>query len=241
MSEPIKKKRILTEEQKERLKAQLAKGRETAKANREAKKKEVKPKKEKPKEVKPESEPVKPLPEVSEPVKPEPEKPLTKTQKNKLEKQKLADDKKAIKAKIKAEKLAEKEKIKEQKKALREKLKNDKVDRARKEREIAKHKKHLAKQENLKLEIQKEAEIEVNQELHDEMLKEIEMELDNYSPELSDVSEEETENTNNPTDDRIQENMKIFNVPVSEPIHIEPKKIKKMMKNRYGQLVEVLI
>jgi hypothetical protein len=73
------------------------------------------------------------------------------------------------------------------------------------------------------------------------MLKEIEMELDNYSPELSDVSEEETENTNNPTDDRIQENMKIFNVPVSEPIHIEPKKIKKMMKNRYGQLVEVLI
>jgi len=43
MSEPIvKKKRVLTEEQKERLRAQLAKGRETSKRNREAKKKQQK-------------------------------------------------------------------------------------------------------------------------------------------------------------------------------------------------------
>jgi len=236
----VKKKRILTEEQKERLRLQLAKGRKTAAANREAKKKEkVEPKEKPKKEVKP-KEPKEEKEEVEE----EEVKPLTKAQKNKLEKQRLADEKKKIKEKLKAEKLAEKEKIKEQKKALREKLKNDKTDRARKEREVARHKKHLAKQEKLKLEIQQEAEAEVNQELHDDMVKEIEMELEDYSPPLSPISEaeENAEQTNNPSDNRLQENMKIFNVPVSEPIHIEkPKKIKKMLKNRYGQMVEVYI
>ena len=237
----VKKKRILTEEQKERLRLQLAKGRKTAAANREAKKKEkVEPKEKPKKEVKPKE----PKEEKEEKEEVEEVKPLTKAQKNKLEKQRLADEKKKIKEKLKAEKLAEKEKIKEQKKALREKLKNDKTDRARKEREVARHKKYLAKQEKLKLEIQQEAEDEVTQELHDNMIAEIEKELEDYSPELSDVSEAEEieEESNNPTDDRINENAKIFNVPISEPVHIEkPKKIKKFLKNRYGMLVEVFI
>ena len=191
----VKKKRILTEEQKERLRAQLAKGRETSKRNREAKKKAKVEPKEEVKEVEKEEKE-----EVKEVEKEEKEEVLTKTQKNKL-------------------------------------------DRARKEREVAKHKKHLAKQEKLKLEIQQEAEDEVTQELHDEMKAEIEKELENYEPPLSPINESEEieEQTNEPIDDRIQENMKIFNVPISEPIHIEPKKIKKYMKNRYGKLVEIYI
>tara|TARA_R110002126_G_scaffold66432_1_gene168909 strand:+ start:3228 stop:3965 length:738 start_codon:yes stop_codon:yes gene_type:complete len=243
-----KKKRVLTPEQRERLLKQLEKGRATRKRNLEEKKK-VKfndvP------ETIPETtetetgdeagdEAVELLPVVKE-------KKLTKYKLRKLEEDKLKLEKKELKEKLKVEKLADKEKLKEEKKALRIQISNNKKDRLRKERELRVQKKHLEKQEKMKLEIEYQACNEVDNEMKLEMIKEIEEEDDYKNIKLTDSEPDEDVPEDIPIipqSNRIEENKELFpdnKTKITPVVHIQKPKIKKLMQDRYGNLKEVYI
>ena len=243
-----KKKRVLTPEQRERLLKQLEKGRATRKRNLEEKKK-VKfndvP------ETIPETtetetgdeagdEAVELLPVVKE-------KKLTKYKLRKLEEDKLKLEKKELKEKLKVEKLADKEKLKEEKKALRIQISNNKKDRLRKERELRVQKKHLEKQEKMKLEIEYQACNEVDNEMKLEMIKEIEEEDDYKNIKLTDSEPDEDVPEDIPIipqSNRIEENKELFpdnKTKIKPVVHIQKPKIKKLMQDRYGNLKEVYI
>ena len=246
-----KKKRVLTPEQRERLLKQLEKGRATRKRNLEEKKK-----------VKfndvPETIPA--IPETTEtetgdeagdeavellPV--VKEKKLTKYKLRKLEEDKLKLEKKELKEKLKVEKLADKEKLKEEKKALRIQISNNKKDRLRKERELRVQKKHLEKQEKMKLEIEYQACNEVDNEMKLEMIKEIEEEDDYKNIKLTDSEPDEDVPEDIPIipqSNRIEENKELFpdnKTKITPVVHIQKPKIKKLMQDRYGNLKEVYI
>tara|TARA_R110002073_G_scaffold64944_1_gene162511 strand:- start:9209 stop:9937 length:729 start_codon:yes stop_codon:yes gene_type:complete len=240
-----KKKRVLTPEQRERLLKQLEKGRATRKRNLEEKKK-VKfndvP------EIIPETtetgdeagdEEVELLPVIKE-------KKLTKYKLRKLEEDKLKLEKKELKEKLKAEKLADKEKLKKEKKELRIQISNNKKDRLRKERELRVQKKHLEKQQKMKLEIEYQACNEVDNEMKLEMIKEIEEEDDYKNIKLTDSEPEDVPEDIPiiPQSNRIEENKELFpdnKTKIKPVVHIQKPKIKKLMQDRYGNLKEVYI
>ena len=240
-----KKKRVLTPEQRERLLKQLEKGRATRKRNLEEKKK-VKfndvP------EIIPETtetgdeagdEEVELLPVIKE-------KKLTKYKLRKLEEDKLKLEKKELKEKLKAEKLADKEKLKKEKKELRIQISNNKKDRLRKERELRVQKKHLEKQQKMKLEIEYQACNEVDNEMKLEMIKEIEEEDDYKNIKLTDSEPEDVPEDIPiiPQSNRIEANKELFpdnKTKIKPVVHIQKPKIKKLMQDRYGNLKEVYI
>ena len=153
-----------------------------------------------------------------------------------------------------------KTKLKEKKEEIKKRLKGDRADRARKERDIARTKKHLEKKKKQEMEMMEE----IAKELEQEMINECEEELKDYKPEISDVSSSEdevedqqpiqtiTEEINKEEKqeivkekeperkiERLQEVKKIFNpIPEPEPVIIP---IYKTMRDRFGNLKQIRV